>query len=322
MSRQERIEKVSSIKHLILSDSHDFTTDYVTIELEERGLEYLRLDRDLLSKYQVTWDLDSETLLVKKFNREYLIENHTLKSVYYRAPTYLRETFVRRKSIEEQVKQSQWMSFYRNLSCFDKAKWMNSPAKTFQAENKIFQLKVARNIGFNIPKTIIANNASHIADLNESIIVKSIDTAIFDLGDQEGFVYTTPLGRNELVEEDLSLAPVIIQNNLTPKVDFRITVVGNDTYVVKILKNGKGVDGDWRVVKSNVKYEPAEIPATIAEMCKSLMSALGLSFGAIDLIFSENQYYFVEINPTGEWAWLVDAAGINIYKSICDFLIN
>lgn len=322
MLKQVRIERVSSIKHLILSDSHDFTTDYVAIELEKRGEKYLRLDRDLLNEYGITWDIDRGTLLVNKSGHEYTIENDSIKSVYYRAPTYLRETFARKIGIEDQVKQSQWMSFYRNLSFFDKAKWMNHPANTFQAENKIFQLKIAKNIGFNIPKTIVANESSHVDDLNDNIIVKSLDTAIFDMGDQEAFVYTTQLSKKSLGNENLSLAPVIIQNNLSPKIDLRVTVVGLDIYAVKILKNGQGVNGDWRLEKTQVKYEPVELPQDICNMCQSLLFALGLNFGAIDLIYSGGQYFFVEVNPTGEWAWLVDSAGFEIYKSICNFLIS
>ncbi len=50
------------------------------------------------------------------------------------------------------------------------------------------------------------------------------------------------------------------------------------------------------------------------------MSELGLSFGAIDLIESNNGYYFIEVNPTGEWAWLVENAGLKIYEGVVDYL--
>jgi len=37
---------------------------------------------------------------------------------------------------------------------------------------------------------------------------------------------------------------------------------------------------------------------------------------------SNDEYYFIEINPTGEWAWLVETAGLNIPIGICDFLLG
>lgn len=312
---------MNEVKYLILSDAQDFATDYVAIELEERSVDYLRLDRDLLHEYKVAWNIESGALFINKAGTKYQITSESLVSVYYRAPTYLRETFVRRKTVEDQVKQSQWMSFYRNLSFFDKALWMNKPSSTFKAENKILQLKVAKEVGFKIPKTIVSNSSDYIESLGKNLIVKSLDTAIFDFGEQEAFVYTMPLTSEELKQEELSLAPVIIQNNLSPKIDYRVTVVGREIFPVQILKSGKGVDGDWRLEKENVEYIPTELPEKICGMCRALLSILDLNFGAIDLALYDNEYFFIEVNPTGEWAWLVDAAGMKIYKSIANFLI-
>jgi glutathione synthase/RimK-type ligase-like ATP-grasp enzyme len=47
---------------------------------------------------------------------------------------------------------------------------------------------------------------------------------------------------------------------------------------------------------------------------------LGLFFGGVDLALVKDRYYFIEVNPTGEWAWLVDAAGLRIDTAICDCL--
>ena len=34
------------------------------------------------------------------------------------------------------------------------------------------------------------------------------------------------------------------------------------------------------------------------------MSDLGLHYGRLDLLFTGEDYYFLEVNPNGEWAWL------------------
>lgn len=311
---------MNKINYLLLSDSEDFTTDYVSLELEKRRVNYLRLDRDLLSTYNISWDICNQILIIQKGSVEYQIDELSLQGVYYRAPTYLRETFSRNKSIDEQLKQSQWMSFYRNLLCFNKAKWINNPSTTFYAENKMVQLKVAKELGFNIPKTLLANNVDYMDYLPDSLIIKSLDTAIFNLGDTEAFVYTNTVDKAELKEAELSIAPIIIQENLSNKIDYRITVVGDTVFAVKILIENNGVIGDWRKEKDNVKFVPIDLPISIAKMCSNLINELGLSFGAIDLIYKDNEFYFIEVNPTGEWAWLVDSANQKIYEAICDYL--
>ena len=321
MLKQEKTEKVNNIDFLLLSDSKDFTTDYVSLEMEQRGLRYLRLDRDLLPKYSITWNINDLQLFITKNSKLFFI-NSSLKGVYYRAPTYLRETFSKNKTVEQQLKQSQWMSFYRNLLCFNNARWMNSPSDTFYAENKIIQLNEAKKIGFRIPKTILANSAEKILFDHNSMIVKSLDTAIFNLGKTEAFVYTNSINLQELKDAELSISPVIIQENLSPKIDYRVTVVGDKVFSVQILNNGQGVDGDWRKEKDDVNFIPTDLPDEINDLCCMIIKNLGLAFGAIDLIYCKNEFYFIEVNPTGEWAWLVDSANQKIYEAICDYLTN
>jgi len=322
MLKLEKIEKVNNVNYLLLSDSNDFTTDYVSIELEKRGLEYLRLNRDLLPNFKITWNICNQNLLIESNEDRYLIENDSLLGVYYRAPTYLRETFIKNKSTEDQLKQSQWMSFYRNLLCFDNARWINSPSATFYAENKMIQLKLAKEIGFKIPQTILANNSEHIESLGDPVIIKSLDTAIFTINEYEAFVYTNSVSHDELKKSKLSIAPAIIQENLISKIDYRVTVIGNTVLSVKILNKGQGVMGDWRKEKDDVNFISCELPAPVNYMCCEIVKKLGLSFGAIDLIFYKNEFYFIEINPTGEWAWLVDSAGQKIYEYICDYMVS
>lgn len=310
---------MNEIKYLLLSDSFDFTTDYVALELEKREREYLRIDRNLLSSNDFFWDLKKNTIQIRKGEKSFKFHPDQIKGVYYRAPTYLRETFNRSNDPEEQLKTSQWMSLFRNLMCIDGAVWINNPTSTFHAENKIIQLKIAEQIGFEIPETYILNNVSELPNDNEYII-KSLDTAIFSFGAQEGFVYTNNTSYSELSVSNLSLAPVVIQKNLSPKTDLRVTVVGQDIYAVKILINGDGVKGDWRKLKNKVSFVPIQLPLEEMEKCIRLVQELDLLYGAIDLVMYKNTYFFIEINPTGEWAWLVDSANQKIYQSICNCL--
>ena len=50
------------------------------------------------------------------------------------------------------------------------------------------------------------------------------------------------------------------------------------------------------------------------------MDELGLTFGGIDLALCGDEFYFIEVNPTGEWGWLVKTAGHEIHKAIADYL--
>ena len=46
------------------------------------------------------------------------------------------------------------------------------------------------------------------------------------------------------------------------------------------------------------------------------MNRLHLNFGGIDLAYVDGEYYFIEVNPTGEWGWLEVKTGMNISEQI------
>lgn len=305
---------------LLISDKYDFTTDFVCIELERKETNYLRLNRDEFHNYKIQINSSYFEMLVTVGENEYLVSEKHLKSIYFRAPIFLRELPHTEKSLENILYKEQWMSFIRNLLIFENILWANNPEKTYKAENKIVQLKYAKNIGFTIPNTIFANYAPKLQ--NEKYIIKSLDTAFFNIDENEGFVYSNIVDKKELQEANLKWAPITIQDYVSPKTDIRVTVVGNEVFATDITINGKGVDGDWRIVKDDVKFNSVTLPTAVKNNCIELVKQLGLNFGAIDLLKTDkNDYIFLEINPTGEWAWLVHTASQPIPKSFANMLV-
>jgi len=311
---------VNKINILIISNKFDFTTDYVCLELQKRNAKFIRINRDEFNKYKINFDIDLLSMNIVINDDEFYFDNKILKAVYYRAPIYLRDIYKPNLSEEEQLFRTQWTAFIRNLSIYEKVIWVNNPLSTFRAENKMFQLLYAKKIGMLYPKTIVTNNNDAEIEKNKNYIVKSLDTAVLRIDNKEAFIYSNKMKGQEIKRANLSLSPVIIQNYIEPKIDVRVTVIGNKIYAVKILKNGKGIQGDWRKEKNSLSYLPFQLPKGIKNKCIKLIKQLGLSFGAIDLIESNSNFYFIEVNPTGEWAWLVDTAGLNIYEGICDYL--
>lgn len=311
---------------LIISNRHDFACDYVCASLYDMGKEYIRLNTDDLSNLHVYMD-PIKGIIEIIINEELVhISENALRSILYRGPTYLRETSMLNLSPEEKLSRSQWAAFIRALMIFDKCTWVNHPGLTYIAETKAVQLKKAHQIGFRLPETIITNSdiwhdRVSVSQDNE-IVVKGIDTIYLGLGEKQAFGYTNVVNKTELTSESLSLAPVFVQQYLEPKVDLRVTVIGKHVYSVEILSNQQGIKGDWRLEKDKVKYIPVELPKDIETKCIHLVSLLGLAYGAIDLVRVGSEYYFIEINPTGEWAWLVDHSSLPIDDAIARFLIS
>jgi hypothetical protein len=293
---------------LILSGLYDFSIDLVLRRLREADVGYLRLNMEQMTDLRVGFDPVSRSMTVKGLGVEASL-GADLRSVWYRSPVFLRNAFSN-QSLAEQLKRSQWSAFLRSMMIFDEARWMNHPADTYRAETKPYQLLVASRCGFAVPKTLVGN------DVNETrkhfpfkVAVKSIDTVYLRENEDALFAYTSIVDGDDLSDENFHQVPSIAQEFISPKTDLRVTVVGTSVFAYKILVNGKAAPGDWRLHKrEELLYEPYPLSDDVKDRCVNLCMELRLPFGAIDLIESEGKIVFIEINPTGEWAWLPDAA--------------
>lgn len=315
---------MSKIDCLIISSTLDYSTDLVCYKLFKRGAKYYRLNRDEFRKHEIEMDLQKQVLLIKTEGLEYTVEFDSLKGVYFRAPVFLRTQSKKILTLDEQLERNQWSAFIRNLSVFQNATWINSPNDTYKAENKMLQLCVAKNNGLKVPETYLSNATNQFVKENSKFVVKSLDTALFyDFdNDNEMFTYSNVVDSEEFQKYELSQAPVIIQELLEPKIDCRVTYVNGKMFPVKILYHGKGLAGDWRCKKDGLDYMSFALPDVIKFNIDKMMKSLNLKFGGIDLALCNDNYYFIEVNPTGEWGWLETVTGLNISDVICDAMMR
>lgn len=288
---------------LILTSIYDFSVDLVIRQLEEDGVNYFRLNKESVTDYRINIDPISKELCISGLGTEIQIKEIT--SIWYRLPVFLRNTPNKVLSLEEQLSRSQWSAFFRGLMVFDESFWVNWPASTYSAESKPYQLMVASRIGFLTPNTHIGNDYQKLKIVDKKIIVKSLDTLLLRENNDCLFAYTSHIDPSGLTDQNVYYAPLTSQSYLQPKIDIRVTVIGNTLYSVQILSNGKGISDDWRLLKKEeLEYIDIDLPLDIQNKCILLLKELKLVYGAIDLIKCENAYYFIEINPTGEWGWL------------------
>lgn len=313
---------MNKIDYLIISSTIDFSTDLVCYRLLSDNKSFYRLNRDEFMKHSIVVDLLNKCMHIKIDNIDYYADFKGLKGIYFRAPVFLRTQSKKKLTLEEQLERNQWSAFLRNLIIFQNANWINNPVDIYRAENKIYQLCVAEECGLKIPKTHVANTSNIQIVSDKKYIVKSLDTALFyDLdNNKEMFTYSNVVMGSEIKEYDLRQAPVFIQEFLEPKVDCRVTYINGIFFPVKIEKDNKGIYGDWRFYKEQLEYNSFDLPPKLEVAINKLMEKLNLKFGGIDLAYINGDYYFIEVNPTGEWGWLEVKTDLEISSTIKDEL--
>lgn len=292
--------------------------DAVIQALSSRETAYLRLDLDLLTEDQVLLDPVAPSLThVLPTGEAHEVKEPT--AIFFRAPTHLRESSGHRYPPEELLRRHQWAAFGRSLMVFTDARWVNHPMFTYAAENKPLQLKIADSVGFAVPPTAISNYLPPRFATDERIAAKALDSFLIRQGDEDLFFYTIGLRPDEVSLKTTRAMPLIFQQYLEPKIDVRVTVVGNRCFVAETPHE---VSGDWRLQKERLQFRQGDCPETLRSMCLDLMGRLRLRYGAIDLAKTKDGYWFLEINPTGEWAWLDDLFEGAIASAIVDELLH
>ncbi|MGM7756765.1 MvdC/MvdD family ATP grasp protein [Yersinia enterocolitica] len=312
---------------LLVTNKRDITMDYIVVELKKRGVEYFRLNtEDLPKSYSVMSD---ESLMDWSINiNGKILNGSNVKAAYFRRPGNPEvPSYISDPNVIDYI-QGEWNSFLKSLYMRLELFWFSSPTNVILAEDKPRQLVVAKEIGFNIPESIVTNSHEEIKRVSNcySAIGKPLRQALFIKNQKESVIFTNRLGQlDDSDSSSLSLVPIIIQREIIKKFDVRVTVVGKSVFPVAIYsQNYEETEVDWRKgSRTDLKHEAIELTPPLKFKCIELVESLNLRFGAIDLICDNNdKFWFLEINPNGQWAWIENQTNLPIASAIVDELIR
>ncbi|MBW4569289.1 MAG: MvdD family ATP-grasp ribosomal peptide maturase [Tolypothrix carrinoi HA7290-LM1] len=200
------------------------------------------------------------------------------------------------------------------------------------ADNKQLQLQVARQLGLDIPRTLITNNPQAVKEFSQEceqgMIAKMLSSfAIYDREGQEHVVFTNPVTDADLDNLDgLNLCPMTFQEKVPKALELRITIVGKRVFTAAVDSQKLQLSRyDWRrqgIALLNA-WQPYDLPQDIENKLLQLMAYFNLNYGAIDIILTpDGRHIFLEINPVGEFFWLEHCPGFPISQAIAEVLLT
>lgn len=298
-------------KILIFTSSIDYTVDYIINKFSKQYIFY-RINVDGFDKYE--FNISFEGGFTIKSN-QWEIREDEIDSIYYRKPIL--------------PNLSEYSEIYHSMIARDIISYINGIVDAFdgnvltrpsilkKTENKVYQIKIARKVGFKFPESSIGTSVKNINEIiSEEGIIKPLTTGKVVNRDKCEIIQTSKIEGN--IEEDVSLTPLYVQEYIKKSYEVRITVINNKIFPVKI-KAFNSVD--WRIDQINNEYELIRIPKDIECKCIEMMNIMELSFGAFDFIVNENNdYIFLEVNPNGQWLWLEEKIGLSISNEIINYL--
>jgi glutathione synthase/RimK-type ligase-like ATP-grasp enzyme len=210
-------------------------------------------------------------------------------------------------------------------------RWIPGPVRTLHwAGDKAWQLRLATQLGFEIPPTLISNDPSALLDFyrehNGQLVCKAVDFPHFPASDGvDTWLFTTQLvtPRDVAHAESIRYCPAIFQAYIPKRLELRITVVGERVFPCEIhSQERERTRYDWR--RYDLEHTPHRehaLPRDVAARCIRIVRELGLCYGALDLVLTpDGRYVFLEVNPMGQFLWIEKITGMPISEAICDLL--
>jgi hypothetical protein len=173
---------------------------------------------------------------------------------------------------------------------------------------KFVQMRVARD-HFAVPQYRFQVGRRR-SQLPGKTVAKSLTLESVSGKKNPRVLYTTRVS-----EDELSPAyPWMIQQYVDASKDITVVFVRDELFAFELDRlSFKDETADWRELPldSTVHlWRPHTLDTPVGKAVFSFMNDLGLQFGRLDFLYDGATYWFLEVNPNGQWAWL-DAEGSN-----------
>ncbi|MFB5561433.1 hypothetical protein [Bacillus cereus] len=202
------------------------------------------------------------------------------------------------------------------INVFD-GEWINGISETETATNKLIQMKTAKECGFQLPQTIVTQNKtdllSFVDRLNRSMIVKPMR------GTRKATLRAIKIDKHDLKDDlNMTMCPTMYQEYIEGTRHFRVHCFGNEITTVLIETE----EVDWRSLR-NCKFSSHKLPNDIENKIFNFLKKMNLKMGVIDLKQSaDGEYFWLEINPQGQFLFWEPLLDINLTEKFCDFIAN
>ncbi len=279
---------------------------------------------------------------------EYFIdisESINIKAIWYRRPGR-RPSPIRsippdllREKIDDQKLESLLMysanKELENINAYDientyKAKNILGGPLKYEV-NKFQVLRIAQDIGIDIPKSVLTNSKSKLTDFyydcQGEIISKMHDMLLCDINETHSTyaTYTEKIELNFINSLPEYFFIGHFQEKLEKEYEIRSFYLDGEIFSMAMFSQQNSQTSiDFRrydrdSMNRRVTYR---LPADLEDHIRTLMKKLNLNCGSLDIVKTKDQYVFLEVNPVGQFGFVTGACNYHLHKKIAEYLVR
>ena len=196
--------------------------------------------------------------------------------------------------------------------------------------SKILQLEIALEVKLQIPSTLITTNKKDLTlfyEKHSRAIIKPIDFTPTLVYNNKSFVpFTTLLTREYIHDLEDSFYPTLCQEHIEKEFEIRSFYIDGTFYSMALFSQDNektAIDSRNYDSEKPTRRIPYKLPQEIEQKLILFCRKLEINCGSIDLIKSKTgEFYFLEINPLGQFGFVSVPCNYNLHKKIAEFLIK
>lgn len=300
---------------LILSSNLEVTTDEVVMWLNEMKKPYIRVHEDEIFQISII----NKKIFLESYRNSFFIED--ISSVWYRRGGGLK--FKRNKYRNEAVNHNMQEAYYwledYIIKKLESKKHINK--QSTGRLNKLWVLEQAQKVGLAVPYYFLAENTDDVVPgktitkaFTENIILKSVQEH------HDGILYTAVVTEHEKE----TFFPTFFQDKIEKEYEIRSFYLNGKTWSTAIMsQSDQQTETDHRKYNEEVpnRNVPYCLPAELDAKLDKLFNALDVNCGSADFIKGKDgKFYFLEINPLGQFLGLSAICNYSLEKEIALFL--
>lgn len=317
---------------LILTSSADTNADYVIAWLKKYHYPYFRLNADAIldNKFYISplenkLYLDEQEIDVSQVNAVWLYKfgGFHKTGYFHKNKDHLAKDSVGQLSSEFSA------ILVSIMSMLSDKKWLTKPS-TSQV-NKIDILRKAAAFDIDVPASYIVSEKKVLYNLLQkegSLISKSIYEPFF-IKKPNGYysMFTRQLDKENIDKLPSTFFPSLVQRKINKKYEIRCFYLDGEFYSMAIFsQKNKSTELDFRRydwANPNRKI-PYQLPKELASKLRKMLENLNMNCCSLDILKSseDNKYYFLEINPTGQFGMVSQPCNYDLYNKIAQKLIQ
>lgn len=321
---------------LIISNAEDATADFMEARLVAAGVAYQRLNTETLACLPISFVVgqrDGRAGSSAAFGRgQQRVVLDDVTAIYYRRPVPPTLPAGTPPGLADWMESEVRRTWGGVLSSRPDVRWVNHPLSVSGASYKPEQLARAHRMGLSVPDTLITTDPDaaerFCAEHDWCVIAKPVGHGeiLGATAADDRIVYTNRVPRAaapRLVR--VANCPTLLQREIIKEVDVRVTVVGREVIAVTLHSQERPLSAvDCRRDNmSGMRYSLVTLPADLATAVADLVASYGLLYAALDLVRDlDGRYWFLELNPAGQWAWLEQLADAPISAALIRCLTN